>query len=201
MVVCKLPLTDRTEVEFSPHWIAGAGTEKTAFYSPDASRVVLFFKKSLSDRKERVDRLHRIIERYNPTTGKNGAFWKAHFCWPEGIIDGAAGLPDGFLQRHGLASPALGIVVPVPQGNAFFRGRDGTIRLKSIDWFTGAKTRSRMPEKERGNLAGFVKCCSMLARAVRRLHLDGLAHGDLSSKNRGIDMTPPTARACGLLWC
>ncbi len=194
MTLCKIPLTNRSEVEFNIHWVAGSGREKTGFYTPDANRVLLFFKKNLSDRAARMERLQRMIDLYNPTKGKNGNFWKSHFCWPEGIIDGAAGLPEKFLERNGLATPALGVVVPVPQGNVFFEGQDGNVRLKSIDWFIGEKTRKRMPDREKGTFAGFLQCCAMLARAVRRLHLDGLAHGDLSSRNVIID--PKGGLAC-----
>jgi hypothetical protein len=147
-------LTDRTPVEFDADWSAGAGGEKTAFFSPDGHRVVLFFHRKLQNREKRIDQLQRILSQFNPTLGTNGAFWEAHFCWPEGIIDGAPDLPEPFVRLHSLATPALGVVVPAIPGNFYFRDRHGNVRLKACKWFTGEKSRKYIPIEEKGNFAG-----------------------------------------------
>lgn len=194
MTTCRAPLTDGSEIEFDTARVTGAGGEKTAFLSSDGARVVLLFNQKLRGREERIDRLNQILRHYNPTIGPNADFWRAHFCWPEGIISGTHDIPEEFLRRHGLASPALGVVVPVIPGNFYFRDRAGNTHLKSGKWFTGPKARKFVPADERGTLAGFLQCGTMIARATRRLHRAGLAHGDLSSKNVIID--PRKGRAC-----
>jgi serine/threonine protein kinase len=50
-----------------------------------------------------------------------------------------------------------------------------------------------LPASERGNWRNYLELCLQMARGVRRLHLAGLAHSDLSCNNILID--PPNGRA------
>jgi serine/threonine protein kinase len=190
-----ISLADGSRVTFDGDAVAGQGGEKIGFFTPDRQRVVLFFNSGLTDRAARVERLKKILGGYNLTTGKNAGFWKDHFCWPEGFIDGCPNLPREFLARNGIFDPPLGVMVPAYAANFFFRDpRTGDSRKKDGRWFTGAKSRKLLPEEEKGNFRGYLSSCIVMARAVRKMHSAGLAHSDLSNKNVLID--PRNGKAC-----
>jgi Protein kinase domain len=193
MALLKARLTDGTGVDFDDYKI-GAGGEKAVFFTQDRQNVVCFFFKSLGDRAERRRRLGKIINDFNPTRGNNGAFWKPYFCWPTGIIEGDSLLPKAFLTRNYIIDPPLGVITPAYAKNFFFTDRTGSLREKSVRWFTGEKARKLLPLEERGNFLKYLQVCTRIARAVRRMHNAGLAHSDLSSKNVLID--PRNGNAC-----
>nr|MCU0619643.1 hypothetical protein [Gemmatimonadaceae bacterium] len=184
--------TDGRVIEFESTSL-NQGGEKTVFMSRDRSHVVAFYHGQLKDRLERVDRLTRILTRYNPTQGEKGAYWTPYFCWPSGMID-RDGVPADFAKSHSLAWPALGVVAPVYRPNFFFRDRFGNKQEKEVKWFTGAKASKLVPDGEKGTLLTRLQVCVRLARAVRRMHFAGLAHSDLSNKNVLID--PKAGDAC-----
>ncbi len=186
-------LTDGRTIEFEDKAL-NSGGEKVVFRTRDRQHVVGFFYGRLSDRRERADRLQRILTRYNPTTGKHGAFWNPYFCWPTGIVDGDGGIPPRFAQQNGLVLPALGVVAPLYRKEFFFRDRFGTLQEKEVKWFTGRKAATFVPEHEFGSFLTRLQVCTRLARAVRRMHFAGLAHSDLSNKNVLID--PKGGDAC-----
>ncbi len=186
-------LTDGRMVQFEDTPL-NSGGEKVVFRSRDGREVVAFFHGTLRDRPERLDRLHKILTRYNPTTDRQGGYWSPYFCWPTGIIDGCRRIPRGFLVAHGLAAPVLGIVAPVYRSAFFFHDRLGHRQEKEVKWFTGRKAVALVPEGERGSLLTRLQICTRLARAVRRMHFAGLAHADLSNKNVLID--PRGGDAC-----
>lgn len=169
------------------------GGEKTIFLTRDRQHVVGFYHGRLADRRERVDRLTRILTRYNPTLGANGAYWLPYYCWPSGVVDGD-GVPLPFLRAHGLCEPALAVVAPVYRSCFFFHDRFGQRQEKEVKWFTSRKAGAMVPEQERGSLLTRLQLCTRLARAVRRMHFAGLAHSDLSNKNVLID--PRGGDAC-----
>ncbi|MBE7212234.1 MAG: kinase [Gluconacetobacter diazotrophicus] len=191
-------LTDGGSVEFDPQQKAGVGAEKAVFFTPDRSQVVAFFLKPLRDREARSQRLRALLGPRNLTLGAKGGYWADYFLWPTGLIDGDRALPRQFLQAHGLAEPALGLVAKAIPPQFFFRDRTGEQRTKDGKWFTGNKARRLLPPEERGDLAGYLRVCIAMARAVRRMHFAGLAHADLSNKNVLIDPRTGAARLLDL---
>ncbi len=185
--------TDGQPVEFEDRPL-GSGGEKTVFLTRDREHVVGFFHGQLRDRLERVDRLTRILTKYNPTVGGNGAYWLPYFCWPVGVVDGDRRVPLDFVRRHGLVYPVLGVVTPAYRAPFYFRDKFGNRQEKEVRWFTGRKASAFVPEAEKGSFLTRLQICTRLARAVRRLHFAGLAHSDLSNKNVLID--PKGGDAC-----
>ncbi len=185
--------TDGTSIQFEDSAL-GSGAEKTVFWSRDRKHVVGFFYGKLNDRRERAARLSRILTKYNPTTGANGAYWQPYFCWPNAVIDGDAGIPARFAQAHSLVWPPLAVVAPAYRPAFFFTDRFGNRQEKEVKWFTGKKARKFVPDAEFGTLLTRLQVCTRLARAVRRMHFAGLAHSDLSNKNVLID--PRSGDAC-----
>lgn len=186
-------LTDGRTLQFEDQPL-NFGAEKMVFFSRDRRQVIGFFHGQLRDRLERVDRLNKILTKYNPTTDRHGGYWSPYFCWPTGIIDGDPRIPQEFLRAHGLVSPVLGVTAPVYRPAFFFHDRFGNRQEKEVKWFTGRKASAFVPEQERGNFLTRVQICTRLARAVRRMHFAGLAHADLSNKNVLID--PRTGDLC-----
>ena len=187
-------LTDGRVLQIEDRPIASGG-EKTVFFTRDRRSVVGFYHGRLSDRLERVDRLTRIVAKYDPTCGTRGDYWASYFCWPTGIADGASsGVPEAFARRHSLVWPVLGVVTPTYRPQFFFTDRFGTKQEKEVKWFIGRKASAFVPDAEKGSLATRLQICTRLARAVRRLHFAGLAHSDLSNKNVLID--PKAGDAC-----
>lgn len=185
--------TDGQPVEFDDQALASGG-EKVVFRTRDRAHVVAFYYGALRDRLERVDRLTRILTKYNPTVGPRGAYWQSYFCWPTGVVDGDRRVPLEFARRHGLVLPVLGVVAPAYREPFYFRDRFGNRQEKEVRWFTGRKAGALVPEAEKGNFLTRLQVCTRVARAVRRLHFAGLAHSDLSNKNVLID--PKGGDAC-----
>lgn len=172
----------------------GSGAEKRVFLTRDRQYAVGFYYGSLSDRRERVDRLTRILTNYNPTLANSGAYWTPYFCWPVGMVDGAQAVPMDFARRQQLVWPPLGVVTPTYRGNFYFTDRFGQRQEKEVRWFTGGKASRFVPPPEAGTLLTRLQVAVKLARAVRRLHMAGLAHADLSNKNVLVD--PKGGDAC-----
>lgn len=172
----------------------GTGAEKRVFLTRDRQLAVGFYYGTLSDRRERVDRLTRILTNYNPTLASNGAYWSPYFCWPVGMADGVNAVPQAFAQRQQLVWPPLAVVTPTYRNNFFFHDRFGGRQEKEVRWFTGGKASKFVPQAETGSLLTRLQVAVRLARAVRRLHLAGLAHADLSNKNVLVD--PKGGDAC-----
>ncbi|MES2523316.1 MAG: lipopolysaccharide kinase InaA family protein [Gemmatimonadota bacterium] len=172
----------------------GTGAEKRVFLSRDRQYAVGFYYGSLTDRRERVDRLTRILTNYNPTLATNGAYWLPMFCWPVGMVDGEGAAPLEFARRQGLVWPPLAVVTPTYRSNFYFTDRYGGRQEKEVRWFTGGKASQFVPQAEKGSLLTRLQIGVRLARAVRRLHMAGLAHADLSNKNVLVD--PKGGDAC-----
>ncbi|HYW32101.1 MAG TPA: lipopolysaccharide kinase InaA family protein [Gemmatimonas sp.] len=172
----------------------GTGAEKRVFLTRDRQYAVGFYYGALSDRRERVDRLTRILTNYNPTLATNGAYWLPSFCWPVGMVDGEGAAPLEFARRQGLVWPPLAVVTPTYRSNFYFTDRFGGRQEKEVRWFTGGKASRFVPPAETGSLLTRLQIGVRLARAVRRLHMAGLAHADLSNKNVLVD--PKGGDAC-----
>ncbi len=172
----------------------GSGAEKRVFLTRDKQFAVGFFFGHLADRRERVDRLTRIIATYNPTLGAKGDYWTPYFSWPLAMVEGASAVPQEFARRQQLVWPPLGVVTPVYRDAFYFRDRFGTRQEKEVKWFTGGKASHFVPQEEQGSLLTRLQVAVRLTRAIRRMHFAGLAHSDLSNKNVLVD--PKGGDAC-----
>ena len=194
MAILSVTTTEGSAIQFDDEAIAYGG-EKAVFFSVDRRQVVCLYYGKLSDRAERRNRLDRILYDFNPTRdGVQADYWRNHYCWPTGVVDGNQTLPHHFVTRHNLVNPVLGIVTPVYSSDYFFTDRTGSRREKEGKWFTSPKARKLLPEVERGNFLRMLQVCTVIARAVRRMHMAGLAHSDLSNRNVLID--PRRGKAC-----
>lgn len=190
-VSCRLTDGRVLQLEDEP---VGTGAEKRVFLTRDRQYAVGFYYGSLSDRRERVDRLTRILTNYNPTLATNGAYWTPYYSWPVGMVDGEHAVPMDFARKQQLVWPPLGVVTPTYRPNFYFADRFGTKQEKEVRWFTGGKASKFVPQAETGSLLTRMQIAVRLARAVRRLHMAGLAHADLSNKNVLVD--PKAGDAC-----
>jgi len=167
--------------------VIGSGAMKEVYFAPDRSYVVAFYK-SLPDQAAR-ERLEMITGQYrdNIFGQAGGDYWRDLFCWPTAMLE-----HDG---RFGLVAPAY------PRHFFFEHGsrNDDMLKIRGREkegkWFAAANLRHRfMDPRELGDWLGHLRACLRLARAVRRLHMAGLAHSDLSYKNVLID--PSRGLAC-----
>ncbi len=167
--------------------IIGSGAMKDVYFSPDRSYVVAFYK-TPQDAQAR-ERLAMITGKYRESIFEQvgGDYWKDLFCWPTAM-----------LEHEG----RLGLVAPTYPREFFFEhgSKNGDMlniqgKEKEGKWFAAASLRNRfLDPRELGDWLGHLKACLLLARAVRRMHMAGLAHSDLSYKNVLID--PSRGRAC-----
>ncbi|MDO4435013.1 MAG: kinase [Cardiobacteriaceae bacterium] len=165
--------------------IKAQGGMKDVMFSPDKSYVVAFFRDK-ADAAMR-ERLEMITGRYRERifNQDGGDYLKNLYCWPVAVVE--------YQGR-------LGVVSPFYRSCFFFeygsRNQD-MLQIKGKDkdgkWFASTSRRF-LDERELGNWMMFLKICIMLARAVRRMHMAGLSHSDLSYKNCLID--PVTGQAC-----
>lgn len=169
----KAYLEDGSPIDYLPDKI-GEGTMKDVYLSQDKTSALCFYKgETPKTDPERLLRLQKILNEFNPTLSerKNATYWRKLFCWPTGII----------------LKPKLGVVTPVYPHNYFFASGRFKGKEKKGRWFVSPKLQAYLPEEERGNWINYFKMCIILARAVSRLHLAGLAHSDLSDNNVLLD--------------
>lgn len=182
MTVLDATLTDGRVIQYVLTDNPPSGGMKKTYFSPDRSCVVQFYHhQSAVHDPQRLSRLEAILGKFNPTItqDKGGSaasqtsadYFKRLFCWPVGIV----------------IKPEIGIVAPTYPDSFFFADGPFKGREKEGGWFLGSKTRRLLPASELGNWKNHFGLCICMARAVRRLHLAGLAHSDLSSKNVLID--------------
>ncbi len=163
-------LYDGNSIAYFPNQKIGEGTEKEFFLTEARNLLIGFYKdRAGTSDPERLKRLTRIIEDYNPVRNpETGKFWEKHFCWPSAIVK----------------NPSPGILVPRFPSQYFFS--DGK-REKKGKWFFSYRLSSGLEKKERGNLRDRLGICRWLSRAVSRMHSAGLAHSDLSGNNVLMD--------------
>lgn len=177
--IVRLKAHDGTPVEFIDE-VKGAGGLKDCYFSTDKTYVVLFYRKSLDAAGK--DRINSIVSRYKDNIFKQagGTYWGKLYCWPERMVEwnGRLGITAPFYARHYFFEHGS------KNGDMLkIKGRE-----KEGKWFASANNRSKfLDPRELGNWATHLRMCLMLARAVRRLHMAGLAHSDLSYKNVLID--------------
>lgn len=182
-----ITLTDKSggEVQFVKD-DPKSGAIKDVYFSPDRSYVVAFFRKPLNESARR--RIEKIVgEYYDRIFNRTGGeYWRNVFCWPDKIVEYIdENEKDPNLKKK------IGIVMPAYGKEFFFESG----QEKECKWWGSAKNFNRFVNaKEKGTLRGFIHACLELSRAIRRMHLAGLAHSDLSYKNCLLD--PITGRAC-----
>jgi serine/threonine protein kinase len=167
--------------------VIGSGAMKDVYKSTCGEYVVAFYRGALSASGR--DRIDQIVGKYatNIFDGLGGDYFKGLFCWPEGVV-----------EHQG----KVGLVMPLYRSNFFFDyGSQNGDQLgiggkeKEGKWFASANLRNRhLDKRELGDWSSYLRVCLLIARAVRRLHSEGLAHGDLSYKNVLID--PLSGRPC-----
>lgn len=177
---------DGTPVEFIDE-VKGAGGLKDCYFSPDRKYAVLFFRDALDENGR--ERLRNIVGRFRDGIFNQvgGEYWNRVYCWPERTLE--------WNGRFGMTTPIY--------GNQFFfkhgSRNDDFLKIagreKEGKWFASANNRSKfLDERELGDWSSHLRICLMLSRAVRRMHMAGLAHSDLSYKNVLVD--PVTGEAC-----
>ncbi|MBK5965215.1 kinase [Thiocystis minor] len=167
--------------------VIGSGAMKEVHLSPDRSYVVAFYKTRQDCQAK--ERLQMIAGKYRESIFNQigGDYWRNLFCWPTAV-----------LEHEG----RLGLVAPTYPGHFFFEhGSKNNDMLgikgkeKEGKWFAAANLRNRFVDpRELGDWLNHLKVCLLLARAVRRMHMAGLAHSDLSYKNVLVD--PSQGLAC-----
>lgn len=148
----------------------GSGAKKRVFFAPDKSYAVGVYMNE-PDAKS-LDRLQELVGNYYKGlfehVGKE--VWKERFCWPYDIVRTSKG--------------NLGIVMPIYSSDFLFQ--KGAI-LKGEEkkgcHFALPIGRMQVDPEELGNWKNMLECSWDLARTVRRLHMAGLSHSDLSYNN------------------
>lgn len=179
MSIVRLKATDGSNVEFEDK-IIGQGGMKDVYFSPDRSYVVAFFRnKQDYNAKERLTAIAGTYrDRIFNQVG--GEYWKHVFCWPTKVIED---------------NGRLGLIAPVYEPHFFFKYGsvdNDTLHIKGFEkegkWFASALNQNRwLDTRERGNWLSYFRVCILTCRAVKRMHMAGLAHSDLSYKNVLID--------------
>lgn len=156
--------------------VKGSGTKKMVFFNPDRKYVVAVYKAKPNPKS--MERLRDLVGKHFQSLfdpQKNGDFWHKRFCWPYDIVESPKG--------------AIGIVMPLYPEEFFFKKGDKKGIEKKGTWFTRPRLRPQIEASELGDWKGMLLCSLDLARTVRRLHLAGLCHSDLSFNNVLIDPT------------
>ena len=184
--IVRLQAHDGSPVEFVNE-VKGSGGLKDCYFAPDRSYVVLFFRDPVDSNGR--DRLRSIVGRYRDGifSQAGGDYWARVYCWPERTVEWG----DKF-----------GIVAPVYAEHFFFQyGSKNQDMLKIAGrekegkWFASANNRAKfLDPRELGSWATHLRVCLLISRAVRRMHMAGLAHSDLSYKNVLVD--PAGGNAC-----
>jgi serine/threonine protein kinase len=159
------------------------GGVKDVYFSPDKSYVVAFYRKKLDfDGKERVKLITTTYK--ERIFRENKDLWELFYSWPYDIVE-----KDGF----------TGIIVPAYNKRFFFKqgyASNDTLKGKEKNgkWFASAKFRAtnsktKLDNSELGNWLSYFQVCVNIARGVKHMHRQGLAHSDLSYNNVLIDPT------------
>jgi serine/threonine protein kinase len=187
MSIVKLRATDGTPFEFDDGAQAGSGGMKDVFFSKDRKQVIGWYRKAPDFNS--MERLKNITTTYRQRIfeQEGGAYWEPLFCWPSHIV-----------EERGM----VGVVMPTYRSHFFFEhGSKNSDFLgikgkeKEGKWFASANHQQKhLDPRERGSWLSYFTTCIKIARAVRRLHMAGLAHSDLSYKNVLVD--PAGGNAC-----
>ncbi len=176
-------LKDGTKLDYLDSDNPPSGTMKKIFFSPKKDYVIGFYHdQSIANDSQRIARIEAILTKYNATIpeqdgGARGVtpflahYYQDIFCWPQKIV----------------VSPEFGITIPIYPSDFFFETGPFKGKEKNGKWFSSPKLRKLLPDSEKGTWINYLKIGILMARAVSRLHVAGLAHSDLSSNNILID--------------
>lgn len=163
-----------------------SGAMKNVFFSPDRKYVVAYFKESQD--ANAIDRLQNLVTTYRSGIfdGEGGEYWKKIYCWPTDIV------------RDG---DRIAIIVPAYHKEFFFTYGSSKLDIRNGEkegkWFTNPWHRyCNLDAREVGDWRCYFDICLLLARGVRRMHMAGLAHSDLSYKNVLVD---PVSRSAAII--
>jgi serine/threonine protein kinase len=162
--------------------VIGEGAMKSVYFSPDRSYVVQFMK--VRPAADSIQRLREICVAKRDalvTPDPIGQYWEKLFCWPYDIID--------HNDRIGLVAPAYDSTFFFSYGARDEGGKKLSLKGKEKHgkWFATGWHRSMLDPRELGDFRTLLRVCMLLARGVRKMHLMGLAHSDLSYKNVLVD--------------
>jgi hypothetical protein len=156
------------------------GADRDVFFTTDGKWALAFYR-----RRPDAAALARLREIAGPRragilSGGGGAYWAERFRWPASLVE--------YGGRAGFASPAY--------DPRYFFPREGAFGgfVKEGYWFSSARNIRRLTPSARGTLLGTLRSCLDLARAVDRLHRDGLLIPGLSSRSCLVD--PVSGSAC-----
>jgi serine/threonine protein kinase len=179
----KITATDGSPIEFVDE-VKASGGMKDVYFSVDKSYVVAFFREAKYNSPQNKDRMETICNVYRDRifNQEGGQYWKNLFVWPTKVVQ---------------YNNKIGIVIPFYPSTFFFK--TGSInndflnikgKEKEGKWFASAKNQNKfLAPQEKGNWFNYFQILINISRAVRRLHMAGLAHSDLSYKNVLIDPT------------
>lgn len=166
--------------------VIGSGMMKDVYFSPDKSYVVAFFREKQDPQAK--ERLESIVGRYRETLLRNnGDYWGKLFCWPSAVL---------------YQNKQLGFIAPAYPANFYMQygSQNGdSLKIKGKEkegyWFASSFHRNKnLDRRELGNWMTHIKMCISISRAVKKMHMMGLAHSDLSYKNVLVD--PVSGVAC-----
>jgi serine/threonine protein kinase len=164
-------LHDGRTIEYYPK-IIGEGATKQVYLTKDNQSVIGFYKNcKINFALHRLTHLQKVLTSFNPTISNK--YWQELFCWPTNIV----------------VKPKFGVMMPIYPNNFLFSSGRWRGKIKKSRWFISPKLSHYLPVAEQGSWIDYFKISILLARAVSRLHLSGLAHSDLSDNNILIDPT------------
>lgn len=173
--IITLTATDGETVQYINE-IKGSGGMKDCYFSPNKDYVCLVFRDDKHNNMANKDRMETICGLYRQRIFESigGDYWKKLFIWPNKV----------FVTPN----KKIGIVSPFYPPNFYFNSGQFKGKEKEGKWFASAKLRNKfLTNEQKGNWLDYFHICLNIARAVRRLHMAGLAHSDLSYKNVLID--------------
>lgn len=147
----------------------GMGAKKVVYFAPDRTYAVGVYREEPNQmsRERLMDLVGSYYKGLFEHEGKE--VWKERFCWPYDIIR----TPKG----------SMGIVMPMYSSDFLFQKGFLKGEEKKGSHFAIPIGRAQVDPEELGNWKNMLECSWDLARTLRRLHMAGLSHSDLSYRN------------------
>ncbi len=179
--VIRMKTLEGEEIAFIDE-IKGQGTYKDCYLTPDGRDVVLWFREPIGEAQELRYAAIAGLYRQSLMQGEGGDYWGKLFCWPRALLR--------YQQRLGLVVPAYSAAFRFAHGAQDHDRLGLQGKEKESYWFLSLKHRAKtLDARELGDWRNHLRMALLVARATRRLHASGLAHGDLSYKNVLSDPT------------
>ena len=156
--------------------VKGQGTYKDCYLTPEGRDVLLWFREPVDEAQAQRYAAISGLYRKGLMEGEGGGYWQQLFCWPRALVR--------YQQRLALVVPAYGAQFQFAHGGQNHDALGLKGKEKESYWFLSLKHRAHtLDARELGDWRNYLRMALLTARAVRRLHAAGLAHGDLSYKN------------------